>query len=633
MRRCPRGGRTPSDLPLVALTQTEIEQLEREYPQIEDILPLSPLQEGLLFHALYDAQAPDIYTVQLSSASQVRSTARHCTLARALILRHASLRASFRQERLSRPVQLIVPRETLPWRRVDLSMLDEKNQAERVARVLVEECAERFDLSVPPLLRLALIRLAPDRHRLVLTNHHILLDGWSTPILVQELLTLYAQRLDVRQLGDVLPPATPYRDYLAWIAAQDREAAVAAWREHLGGLDETTRVVVPDAEGVPVVPDEVTLALTETLTTALNFQARRQGVTLNTLIQAAWAILLGRLTGRNDVVFGITVAGRPPELAGIERMVGLFINTLPLRVKLPPGKSLRELLADVQESQSRLMAHQYLDLAEILGLVGLGKLFDTLVVFESYPVDRERLAADAGGLQLTDIGGIDATHYPLSLAATPGERLQLRLSYRADLFERETVEVTVARLVRLLELAAADANRAIGPFDILTPEERLTILREWNDTARAIPPATFPSCSPPKPGERPMPSRWRLATRASPTASSMRIRASWRVTCAGSGSGPRWWWGCASSAPGDADGLIGILGRRRLSAARPGLSARASASCWRIPARRCWSPDPRCWRLAQAPCRIVCLDADWATIARQLPPLRPAASGRKTRPM
>jgi hypothetical protein len=137
---------------------------------------------------------------------------------------------------------------------------------------------------------------------------------------------------------------TPYRDYLAWIAAQDRGAALAAWREALAGLDEATRVVTPDAAGVPLVPEQVTMALSETLTAALNLQARRQGVTLNTVIQAAWAILLGRLTGRNDVVFGVTVAGRPPEIAGIERMVGLFINTLPLRVKLPPGQPLIELL-------------------------------------------------------------------------------------------------------------------------------------------------------------------------------------------------------------------------------------------------------------------------------------------------
>ena len=341
------GGRTPSDLPLVALTQDEIEQLESQYPQIEDVLPLSPLQEGLLFHALYDAQAPDIYTVQLELGLEGPLDGMALqTAARALVARHASLRASFRQENLSRPVQIIVPGVTAPWRRVDLSFLDDTGRAERLAHILAEERAERFDLGDAPLLRFALIRLADDQHRLVLTNHHILMDGWSTPVLVQELLTLYAQQLGARPPSVALPRATPYRDYLAWIATQDRDAAIAAWREALAGLDQPTRVVLHDAGRVPVVPEQVTLNLSASLTRALSIEARRLGVTLNTVIQAAWAILLGRLTGRDDVVFGVTVAGRPPEIAGIERMVGLFINTLPLRVKLPPGKAFRDLLAE-----------------------------------------------------------------------------------------------------------------------------------------------------------------------------------------------------------------------------------------------------------------------------------------------
>ena len=181
---------------------------------------------------------------------------------------------------------------------------------------------------------------------------------------------------------------TPYRDYLAWIAAQDRAAAIAAWREALAGLEEPTRLAPHDPGRALAAPEQITLALSKTLTAALTRQARQQGLTLNTFIQAAWAILLGRLTGRDDVVFGVTVAGRPPEIAGIETMVGLFINTLPLRIKLTPAKPLHALLQETQDSQSRLIAHQHLGLAEIQGLTGLGELFDTLVVFENYPVDR-----------------------------------------------------------------------------------------------------------------------------------------------------------------------------------------------------------------------------------------------------
>src|SRR5262249_51883234 len=268
--------------------------------------------------------------------------------------------------------------------------------------------------------------------------------------------------------------------------------ALTAWREMLRGLEEATRLAPPDSRREPVASEELTLALSAQQSAELSRQARQHGLTLNTYIQAAWAILLGRLTGRDDVVFGVTVAGRPPELAGIERMVGLFINTLPLRIRLPARQSLIELLRAVQDSQSRLMAHQHVGLAEIQGLAGLGELFDTLVVFENYPVDRAGLATEAGGLRISELSGADATHYPLSLAVSPGERLALRLCYRPDLFDRGSVEAIADRLVRLLEAVVAEPDRAIGSLDILAPDERHRILREWNDTARAVPRATLP---------------------------------------------------------------------------------------------------------------------------------------------
>ena len=171
------------------------------------------------------------------------------------------------------------------------------------------------------------------------------------------------------------------------------------------------------------------------LSAALHRTAREQALTLNTLLQTAWGILLGRLSGRDDVVFGVTVAGRPAELAGVEHMVGLFINTLPLRMVLPPQLPLSELLRQTQESQSRLMAHQHVGLAEIQQAAGLSELFDTLMVFENYPVDRAGLAADGNGLRLGRVEGHDATHYPLALIVRPGEELQLRLDYRPDLFD------------------------------------------------------------------------------------------------------------------------------------------------------------------------------------------------------
>ena len=482
------GGRTPSDLPLLTLSQAQIEQLESRYRRIDDVLPLTPLQEGLLFHALYDARAPDVYTVQLVVGLQGALAGEAlASAARGLLERHASLRAGFWHEGLDHPVQVIVADAPLCWRSLDLSLAEPGEREQRLAEVLAQERAQRFELSAPPLLRFALIRLGSEEHRLVVTNHHIVLDGWSLPVLVEELLTLYRERERAS-----LPAVTPYRDYLGWLARQDRAMAMAAWNEALAGLEEPTLVAPAGRTRAPRVPEQIALPLSETLSGALQQAARRHGVTLNTVLEAAWAMLLGRMSGRDDVVFGVTVAGRSPELAGIERMVGLFINTLPLRVRLPARLPLSALLRAVQDSQSRLMTHQHVGLAEIQRLTGLGDLFDTLVVFENYPVDRGALMAAADGLRITGISGRDATHYPLGLVAVPGERLRLRLDYRPDLFERGSVEALAGRLVRLLEGTVAAPDRPIGSLDILGAEEREAILRGWNDSAQAIAPATLP---------------------------------------------------------------------------------------------------------------------------------------------
>ena len=485
------GGHTPTDFPLVTLSQAEIEQLEANYPNFEDVLPLSPLQEGLSFHALYDTQGPDLYTVQVVLGLEGPLDSHGLRVAaEALLERHANLRASFVHEGLSQPVQVILSEAALPWRIIDLCALEATAQEEHLARLLVQERALRFELGCAPLLRFSLIRLASDQHRLLLSNHHLLMDGWSLPVLVRELFLLYGQEGQ----SAVLPRVTPYRDYLGWIAAQDHQAAQGAWQRALEGLEEPTRLAAAEpGAAAPALPEEIIVELPEALTEALSRQARSHSLTLNTIFQGAWAILLGRLTGHDDVVFGTTVAGRPSEIAGIETMVGLFINTLPVRVRLRPAEPLSELLTRLQDSQSQLITHQHLGLAEIQRLMGLGELFDTLVVFENYPLDRSALAQPVAGVELTSVEAHDATHYPLSLVAVPGERLRLRLQYRSDLFERSSVETIGRRLIALLEAVVADPSQPIGRIDILAPEERRQILVDWNATACDLPQVTLPA--------------------------------------------------------------------------------------------------------------------------------------------
>ena len=293
-------------------------------------------------------------------------------------------------------------------------------EAEREARweeLVSGDRLERFDSGTPPLLRFTLVRFGSQHYRLIFTHHHLLLDGWSTPLLIGELLTGSA-------------PArrgTSYRDYLAWLAAQDRNASIAAWQEVLHGLEEGTLFSRAGTRtrdnSSPIVPETLITTIPAAMTSRLTVLARAEGLTLNTLVQGAWAILLGRTTGREDVVFGATVSGRTAELPGMEGMIGLLINTLPVRVRLRQKERLLAMLRRLQEEQSSLISHQYVGLAEIQHAAGLGELFDTLVVFENYPVDRDALESDQSGLRIRGVEGHNVTHYALCLAVIPGTQM------------------------------------------------------------------------------------------------------------------------------------------------------------------------------------------------------------------
>jgi amino acid adenylation domain-containing protein/non-ribosomal peptide synthase protein (TIGR01720 family) len=455
----------------------------------EDVLPLAPLQEGMLFHALLDENGPDIYIFQLTLELEGEvDVAALRAASQSLLDRHPNLRAAFRRTSEGRCLAVVPRQASLPWQVVDLSGLDPAARKDEAARLSAAEWRRRFDLAHPPLMRMLLVRLAERRYDLVITSHHILLDGWSIPLVRKELFTLYARGGDASELA----PVTPYRDYLTWLAAQDRPAAEAAWRDALAGLEEPTLIAGADRQRLPLVPDRVTSQLSEQLTAALIRQARRLGVTLNTVIQTAWAIMLGRLSGRDDVVFGVTVSGRPAELTGVETIVGLFINTVPGRVQLQPWEPVAQALTRLQAEQTKLLAHHHLGLADIQQQAGLGQLFDTLVVYENFPSDPSRLDEPAPGLRITSEQVYTVTHYPLTLTIFPGQRSTLEVTYRPDLFDRDAAEAMAGRLVRVLEVVAADPDQPIGRIDILSAEERHQLLVEWNGAQYAVTVASLP---------------------------------------------------------------------------------------------------------------------------------------------
>ncbi|MEU6072141.1 condensation domain-containing protein, partial [Streptomyces sp. NPDC047082] len=450
---------------------------------LEDILPLSPMQEGLLFHSRYEQDGADVYAVQhVFDVEGALDAARLRTAVRALVQRHPNLRAGFQQVDSGQTVQLIPHQVSVPWEEFDLSSLPDAEAEAELARLASKEHGRRFDLGEPPLLRFLLVRMAAEHHRLILTTHHILLDGWSTPLLVRELSALYDSHGD----DAALPRVTPYRQYLGRLAQQDRPAAEAAWREALSGLEQPTLLTPVDPGRTGLMPQRITVELDEDRTAAVADWARRQGVTLNTVLQAAWGLVLSRRTGHDDVVFGAVVADRDPQLPGVEAMVGLLITMVPVRVSLDPAQSLRSAVVRLQDAQSRLTAHHHLGLARIRQLAGLGDLFDTSLVFENYPWDDPDERPDSGLRITPDLGrGRDATHYPLTLIAAPGSRLYLRLDYRDDLFDQPTAAGLLDRLIRVLDLVVTDPERPVGRIDLLTHEERAALLAAPNDVPEA----------------------------------------------------------------------------------------------------------------------------------------------------
>ncbi|MFE7718054.1 amino acid adenylation domain-containing protein [Nocardia rhizosphaerihabitans] len=480
--RAGAGGRTPSDLEVVRLGQSEIERLEDSYPALSDVWPLTPLQEGLLFHALVSEDSMDAYLVQLvlELGGQV-DPERLRRAAQILLDRHPNLRTAFVTDTAAGPVQVVDDDAEAPWSEIDLSGLDDGARGREWDRLMAADRATRFDPARAPLLRWMLVTTGPQRYRLVLTNHHLLLDGWSAPLLLKEFLILYATDGDPA----ILPDVRPYRDFLAWIAGRDTAASLDAWARAFDGTDGPTLVAPPDPGRRYTASRAVLGELTEEQTAALTEFARARGITVNTVIQMAWAIVLGALTSREDVTFGATVSGRPAQVAGIESMIGLFINTLPVRVRLDPGERVGQLLDRIQAEQAALLDHHYVGLTDIERVAGPGTIFDTITVFESFPIDRGGLTADTdiAGMRLLDVTGTDGAHYPLGVIARVDTRLHLDIKYLPELFDQDTMAATLQRVLHVIETAVADPDLPLARLDLLSPADHRELTPVSGDPA------------------------------------------------------------------------------------------------------------------------------------------------------
>ncbi|PSB54682.1 non-ribosomal peptide synthetase, partial [Chamaesiphon polymorphus] len=443
------GGYTPSDFPLTALSQAELDRLVGEdWRQVVDIYPLSPMQQGMLFHTVYAPESGayvEILHCQLQGKMNIEAFEQAW---QQTIDRHEIFRTSFAWLDLSAPVQCVRRDVVLPLVLEDWQDCDDRRQQDKLADLIDRERQQGFDLSRPPLMRLHLLQFAPDRYEFVWSHHHLLLDGWSLPIVLQDVFASY-EAISQHQ-SPSLPATTAYQSYIAWLQQQDSNQAAQFWQQQLQGF--TTRTPLPIGKTGDAGSAEVRLEVSAELSQQIEAFAREHQLTQSNLIQGAWALLLSRYSGERDVVFGVTCAGRPPTLPGVETIVGLFINSLPLRTTLPIDHRSIPWLKTLQAQQAATEAYTYTPLVDIQGWSDVPRgssLFDSLVVFENYPVSSVQ-HQPLSHLTIANIQNRADTNYPLTLVAAPGENLLLRLGFDRSRFSADTVARMLEHCQQLL---------------------------------------------------------------------------------------------------------------------------------------------------------------------------------------
>jgi amino acid adenylation domain-containing protein len=458
---------------------------------IEDIYPLSPMQQGMLFHTLYAPQS-GVYFEQLSCTLQgdLDIPAFHRAWQR-VVDRHPILRTCFVWEDLDEPLQIVRQQAQLPWEQHDWRECPPDKQQERLEVFLQADRERGFELSQAPLLRLALIRVSENTYHCIWSFHHALLDGWSTPLLLKEVFAFYEASRRGKDLH--LERSRPYRDYIAWLQRQDSAKAEAFWRKTLEGFTAPTFLgesPTPDSALGQGSQAEQRVQLSVAATTALFSFARQHQLTVNTLVQGAWALLLSRYSGEDDVVFGATVSGRPAALAGVESMLGLFINTLPVRVQVSPEDTLLPWLRKLQAQQAEIRQYEYSPLTQIQRWSTVPRglpLFESILVFENYPIDTA-LQVQGHSLAVHQVRSFERTNYPLTVAvATPRQELQIRIGYDSRRFDTATITRMAGHWQTGLENLVAQPRQRLWELPLLTEAERQQLLVEWNDTKSDCP--------------------------------------------------------------------------------------------------------------------------------------------------
>ncbi len=463
---------------------------QRKNKNIEAVYPLSPMQQGMLFHSIYDP-ASGLYFEQTSF--KLKGELDRQAFKRAVtkvIERNLILRTSFVYKKLEKQLQVVHKTVEIPLTFLDWREHDPTRQKAMLQEFLNQDRKKGFSLNKAPLLRLNAIQLENNIWQIIWSNHHILLDGWSLPIILKEVFTFYEMYFQGRELE--LPRNRPYRDYILWLQKQDMAKAEAFWRKYLQGFSAPTPLVIKNL----AMPDKaentypkIKIELSVEVSKRLQDMARSNQLTVNTVVQGLWSILLCRYSGEEEVVFGATVSGRPPELPGVETMPGLFINTLPVRALVEDERPVLELLKRLQNDAVAQREYEYTSLAEIQRwseLPAAAPLFESIVVFENYPVDKS-MKEQKSSLKFMEMQAFERTNYPLTFVAASGERLVLEIAYQNKLFTEATIRRTLKHLQLLAEQIAADPQQPLGHLSLIPDDEFQLVTDEWNRTETDFP--------------------------------------------------------------------------------------------------------------------------------------------------
>ncbi|MGW1198620.1 amino acid adenylation domain-containing protein, partial [Streptomyces sp. NPDC002536] len=487
------GGATPSDFPLAGLDQAGVDRVVGDGRGVEDVYPLTPMQSGMLFHTLAEPESPAYFEQMTFVVDGVGDPELLASAWQRVVDHLEILRGSVVWEGVDRPLLVINRQVEIPVRHLDWRDRSEREQQEALAEFLSEDRAQGLDLSAAPLMRLALIRVSDSTVRVVRTSHHVLLDGWSTSQMLDELTTAYDALAAGRE--PVLPVRRPFGAYVEWLQSQDLASAEAYWRELLAGFDTPNALPFdrrPDTSHKAQSASRLVSYLTPELSERIYAFARRHRLTVNAVMQGVWSLLLSRYSGQSDVVFGATVSGRPADLPGVDSVVGMLINTLPVRVRVDQEAPVAEWLGQVQQAQVEARQFEYVPLPQIQSWSDAERgtnLFDSLVVFENFPMDEQGPADGDGGAHLHGLEGADVTNYPLNFIAYAGEELAYALSYDAELFDAATVERMAGHVRTVLEGMVACPQGAVAELPMLTDAELGLVVDEWNATGGVAAPA------------------------------------------------------------------------------------------------------------------------------------------------